>query len=337
MKNTYDFGLENENVLSNQVKSNLDFNENNKLNSIRDAYSFYLSKILIKNKNLVLVDADLGTVAKTNEIAKKINKRYVQAGIAEQNAIGLAAGIAQFGKIPIVQSLAVFLTGRAFDQLRESVAYSNLNVKLVGLHAGFTLSPDGATHQTGEDIALISSLPNFEIYAPADYKQLKVMLPIFLKSKKPGYLRLFFPKCAVISNKKIQKNKIQIVKKVQKINLVSYGYMSQTVNSIFYKLEKKGIKVGVLNVPFIKPLDNNQLISISKKTDLFFIIEDHNQYGGLGSIISQTLSEKIPTKIVSINSKDKFGTTGLPDENLDYLGLSQKKIIKKILYYAKKK
>ena len=130
---------------------------------------------------------------------------------------------------------------------------------------------------------------------------------------------------------------LTMLEQIYLINLVSYGYLSQTVNSIFYKLEKRGIKVGVLNVPFIKPLNNNQLISISKKTDLFFIIEDHNQYGGLGSIISQILSEKIPTKIVSINSKDKFGTTGLPDENLDYLGLSQRKIIKKILYYAKKK
>lgn len=337
MKNSYEFGVDSNIKESNQISFNLDFNEKNDFNSIRDAYSFYISKELKKNKKFVLVDVDLGTVAKTLHLKKLINKRYIQSGISEQNAVGVSAGIAQFGKVPIIQSLAVFLTGRAFDQIRESISYSNLNVKLVGLHSGFTLSPDGATHQTGEDLALINSLPNFEIYAPSDHLQLKRILPIFLNSKRPAYLRLFFPKTKIISKKKISRKKIQIIKNLKKINLISYGVMSQKLNEIYLELKKIGVDVGILNAPFIKPLDENQLINISKKTNILFVIEDHNQYGGLGSIISQILSENNPTKIISINSKDKFGTTGLPEENLDYLGLSTKKIIKKILNYVKKK
>jgi len=213
MKNSYDYGQNDSVKESNQISTNLDFNEKNEYNSIRDAYSYYLTKLLIDNQKFVLVDVDLGTVAKTLDFKNKISKRYVQSGISEQNAVGVAAGIAQFGKVPIIQSLAVFLTGRAFDQIRESISYSNLNVKLVGLHSGFTLSPDGATHQTGEDLALMSSLPNFEIYAPADHLQLKKILPTFLNSKKPGYLRLFFPKTKIISKKKILNKKIKIIKK----------------------------------------------------------------------------------------------------------------------------
>jgi len=337
MKNSYDYGQNDSVKESNQISTNLDFNEKNEYNSIRDAYSYYLTKLLIDNQKFVLVDVDLGTVAKTLDFKNKISKRYVQSGISEQNAVGVAAGIAQFGKVPIIQSLAVFLTGRAFDQIRESISYSNLNVKLVGLHSGFTLSPDGATHQTGEDLALMSSLPNFEIYAPADHLQLKKILPTFLNSKKPGYLRLFFPKTKIISKKKIVNKKIQIIKKLKKINLLSYGVMSQKLNEIHMELKKRGLEVGILNMPFIKPINISQLIKISKKTKILFVIEDHNQYGGLGSMISQILSENFPIKVISINSKDKFGTTGLPEENLNYLGLSKKKIIKKILRYVKKK
>jgi len=337
IKNSYEYGQNASIRESNQINLDLDFNEKNDLNSIRDAYSFYISKELLNNEKFVLIDVDLGTVAKTLHLKKKLRNRYVQSGISEQNAVGVSAGIAQFGKIPIVQSLAVFLTGRAFDQIRESISYSELNVKLVGLHSGFTLSPDGATHQTGEDIALISSLPNFEIYAPADHLQLKKILPIFLNSKKPGYLKLFFPKTKIISKKRVINKKIQIIKSLKNINLLSYGVMSQKLNEAYIELKKKGVEVGILNVPFIKPIDKKELINISKKSKILFVIEDHNQYGGLGSIISQIISENNPTKIVSINSNDKFGTTGLPEENLNYLGLSTKKIINKVLTYVKKK
>lgn len=337
IKNSYEYGQNASIRESNQINLDLDFNEKNDLNSIRDAYSFYISKELLNNEKFVLIDVDLGTVAKTLHLKKKLRNRYVQCGISEQNAVGVSAGIAQFGKIPIIQSLAVFLTGRAFDQIRESISYSELNVKLVGLHSGFTLSPDGATHQTGEDIALISSLPNFEIYAPADHLQLKKILPIFLNSKKPGYLKLFFPKTKIISKKRVINKKIQIIKSLKNINLLSYGVMSQKLNEAYIELKKKGVEVGILNVPFIKPIDKKELINISKKSKILFVIEDHNQYGGLGSIISQIISENNPTKIVSINSNDKFGTTGLPEENLNYLGLSTKKIINKVLTYVKKK
>jgi transketolase len=333
IKNTYDFGQA---VIkeSNQVNFSLDFSENDNFTSIRDAYAYYIKKILIKNSKYVLLDADLGTVAKTNDIKKKINNRYIQVGIAEQNLIGIAAGIAQYKKIPIVQSLAVFLTGRAFDQIRESVCYSNLNVKLIGLHSGMTLSPDGATHQTGEDIALISSLPNIEIYTPTDSHQLKALLPEFLKSKKPGYLRLFFPKALNLTKGvKYSSKKVQIIKRLEKINIISYGYMLQNSMQAIELLKKKKIDCGLVNIHCIKPLDIKGILEISKKSKLLVVIEDHNKFGGLGSIIAQAIAEKKPNNILSINSNDKFGKTGLPEENLDYLGLSSKKIVKNIIKY----
>lgn len=336
MKNTYDYG-QSQAKESNQSNLSLEFKENQSFSSIRDAYSFYVSKIIKNRKKTVLIDVDLGTVAKTLELKKEIKNRYIQVGIAEQNAIGIAAGIAQFGMIPIVQSLAVFLTGRAFDQIRESISYSNLNVKLVGLHSGFTLSPDGATHQTGEDIALMSSLPEMEIYTPSDSLQLKKILPKFINSKKAGYLRLFFPKANIISNKTYKYKKIQIIKKLKDINIITYGYMLQKSLEAHIMLKHKKINTGLVNVHCIKPIDKQTLLKISKKSKLIVVVEDHNEYGGLGSIVAKILAENKPKKMLFINSRDKFGTTGLPDQNLDYLGLSSEKIFKKILLHAKKK
>jgi transketolase len=327
--NTYEFGSDD--IKSNQINFVNEFNEKNNFGSVRDAYAFYIQKILKKNRNIVLIDADLGTVAKTFVSSKRYNKQFVQVGISEQNMIGVAAGIAQYGKIPVAQSLAVFLTGRPYDQIRESVCYSNLNVKLVGLHAGMTLSPDGATHQTGEDIALMTSLPNMEVYAVSDHYQLKMLLPKFLKSKKPGYLRLFFPQAKIITNKSNFKfRKIQILKKINKINILSYGYMAQKADALYEYFKKKNIKIGVINVHSIKPFDYSGLEKILKKTEKLIILEDHNFYGGLGSIISANLKNSKIKKYL-INSNDKFGTTGLPEQNLDFLGLSTKKLKKKIL------
>lgn len=328
-RNTYEFGSDD--IKSNQVNFVNEFNENSNICSVRDAYAFYIQKILKKNKKIILVDADLGTVAKTFISSKKYNKQFVQVGISEQNMIGVAAGLALYGKIPVAQSLAVFLTGRPYDQIRESVCYSNLNIKLVGLHGGMTLSPDGATHQTGEDIALMSSLPNMEVYAITDHYQLKILLPKFLKSKNPGYLRLFFPQAKMITNKSSFKfHKIQILKKIKKINILSYGYMSQKADDLYEHFKKKNIEIGVINVHSIKPFDNSGLEKAIKKTEKLIILEDHNFYGGLGSIICSNLKNP-KIKKYCINTNDRFGTTGLPEENLDYLGLSTIKLKKKIL------
>jgi transketolase len=327
--NTYEFGSDD--IKSNQINFVNEFDENDNVCSVRDAYAFYIQKILKKNKDIVLIDADLGTVAKTFLSSKKYNKQFVQVGISEQNMIGVAAGIAQYGKIPVAQSLAVFLTGRPYDQIRESVCYSNLNVKLVGLHAGMTLSPDGATHQTGEDIALMTSLPNMEVYAVSDHYQLKMLLPEFIKSKRPGYLRLFFPQAKLITNNSDFKfRKIQILKKIKKTNILSYGYMGQKANDLYEYLKKRNIEIGIINVHSIKPFDHSGLEKAIKKSEKLIILEDHNFYGGIGSIVSSKI-QNTTIKKYCINTDDRFGKTGLPEENLNYLGLSTKSLIKKIL------
>ena len=327
-KNTYEFG--NDDIKSNQVNFTNEFDETNQIASIRDAYAYYIQQLIKKNKNIIIIDADLGTVAKTFISSKKYNKQFVQVGICEQNMIGVAAGIAQYGKIPVAQSLSVFLTGRSYDQIRESICYSNLNVKLVGLHAGMTLSPDGATHQTGEDIALMSSLPNMEVYAASDHIQLKKLLPYFIKSKNPGYLRLFFPQAKKFTHGiKFNFKKLQIIKPIMKINIISYGYMSQKANEIYEYFQNKNIKIGIINAHSIKPFDFISLEKIVKTTDKLIIIEDHNIYGGLGSIICSKIKNG-KLKKYCLNTNDRFGTTGLPEQNLDYLGLSTKKLIKKV-------
>lgn len=327
-RNTYEFGSDD--IKSNQVNFVNEFDENNLVASVRDAYAYYIGKILKKNKNIVIVDADLGTVAKTFLTSKKFNNQFVQVGISEQNMIGVAAGIAQYGKIPVAQSLAVFLTGRPYDQIRESICYSKLNVKLVGLHAGMTLSPDGATHQTGEDISLMTSLPNMEVFAVSDHFQLKVLLPKFISSKSPGYLRLFFPQAKKITHKsKFKFKKIQILKKVKKINILTYGYMAQKADELYDFFKRKNIELGIINTHCIKPFDITGLEKVLKNTEKLIILEDHNFFGGLGSIVCAGLKNS-KIKKYCINSNDKFGTTGLPEQNLNHLGLSTAKLQKKI-------
>lgn len=311
-----------------QVATNLDYNINDVEQSQRDAYADMLSNLGDKYKDLVVVDADLSTVGKTFAFANKWPKRHLQVGIAEQNMMGIAAGIAQFGMKPLVHSLAVFAIGRAFDQIRESICYSELSVKIIGLHAGATLSQDGATHQTMEDIALMASLPNMCVVAPADANQTRELLPSIIEIDSPVYFRLLFPKMKNITNKiKTNFGKIQKLKDGNDLCFFSYGQTLHPCLDAANELEKKhNIKCSVINVHTIKPIDKEGIISLLERFDKIIIVEEHNIYGGLGSIISTISAEHCPKQIKFINTNDKFGLTGLPNESLESYGLDKKNI-----------
>lgn len=312
-----------------QVSTNLDYDDTEYELSQRDAYADLLIEIGDKYPDLVIIDADLSTVGKTFAFAEKWPKRHLQVGIAEQNMMGIAAGMAQFGKIPIVHSLAVFGIGRAFDQIRESICYSELNVKIVGLHAGITLGQDGATHQTMEDIALMTSLPNMSVVAPADADQTRKLLPMIIENNSSTYFRLLFPKIRNIThNLETKLGKLQQIKEGKDLCFFSYGQTLHACLSASDLLEEKGYTCSVINIHTIKPIDREGIIEILKNFEKVIVVEEHNIYGGLGSIIATIASQDCPTKIKFLSTDDKFGLTGLPHEILHHFGLEEKNIFK---------
>lgn len=317
---------------SSQVRTKLAFDPDAKESSQRDAYASEIVNMANEHSNLVLIDADLMTVGKTHVFREKYPNRHIQIGIAEQNMMGIAAGLAQMGKLPIAHSLAVFGIGRTFDQIRESICYSELNVKIVGYHAGLTLAPDGATHQTMEDIALMASLPNMSVVAPADAQQTIDLLPQILNNDTPTYLRLLFPNIPkTIKPGTSVYGKSQILKEGSDITVIANGQLvAKCVKAVEYLKVEKNISVELINLHTVKPYDYETVNRSLNKTGLGLVVEEHNSFGGIGSIVSYYSSQECPTKIGFLNTNDKFGTTGLPEELLEAYGLGESKIIEKI-------
>ena len=322
---------------SSQVRTKLNYDPKSEESSQRDAYAHQIAIEGERIENLTLLDADLMTVGKTHVFRDKFPSRHIQVGIAEQNMMGIAAGLAQMGRLPVAHSLAVFGIGRTFDQIRESICYSELNVKIVGYHAGLTLGPDGATHQTMEDIALMASLPNMSIVAPADAQQTIDVLPQILDSDSPTYLRLLFPNIPkTIEPNSSTLGKNQVLKKGSDITFISYGQMvDKCIKASRYIESEFNVSVEIINVHTIKPLDFESIATSLEKTKQGLVVEEHNFYGGLGSIISYYCAKNLPTNLNFINTNDRFGTTGLPEELLDSYGLSAKNIIDKTIKVLK--
>jgi transketolase len=306
-----------------QVATNLAYDPTELEQSQRDGYADLLANLGDKYPELVVIDADLSTVGKTFGFKDKWPERHLQVGIAEQNMMGVAAGMAQFGMIPICHSLAVFGIGRTFDQIRESICYSELNVKIVGLHAGITLGQDGATHQTMEDIALMASLPNMSVVAPADAHQTRELLPSIIEADSPVYLRLLFPKMTnITANSKTTYGKVQVIKEGSDLTIFSYGQTLHMCLDAANLLEKEGHSVGVINIHTLKPIDTEGVLEQLRVTGKGLVVEEHNMFGGLGSMIASISSEFCPSKLKFINTNDKFGLTGLPEEILESFGFT---------------
>ncbi|MDP7282739.1 MAG: transketolase C-terminal domain-containing protein [Candidatus Undinarchaeales archaeon] len=284
--------------------------------SIRSKYGEKLVKLAAKNKNIVALTSDVKGSVGFKEFAKRFENRFFQIGIAEQNMVGIAGGMAVSDKIPFVSTFAVFLPGRVYDQIRQVVAYAKTNTKLVATHAGITVGPDGATHQMLEDIGMMRGLPNIEVLVPADVTQMEKMLEYMVENKGPMFMRL--PR---ISLYPIYKNdykftgEAEILRKGSDVTIYSCGPMVNLSLEAAYLLNKKGISAEVVNVPKLDPMDKT-LWKSAKKTGAVVTAEDHSVVNGLGSAIEHRLSKTCPTFVRKVGVRG-FGTTGKLRELLE--------------------
>ena len=295
----------------------------------RQSYGEKLAELGEKNKNIVVLDADLSGATKTNIFAKKFPDRFIDVGIAEQNMFGIAAGLSTYGKIPYASTFAMFAAGRAYDQIRNSICYPKLNVKICATHAGITVGEDGATHQMIEDISLMRTIPNMIVMCTSDDIQTKWAVEEISKMDGPVYLRLCRLNTPQIYG---EEQDFKIGKGVQIGNgtdatVFATGVVVPEAIKAKEELEKQGINIRVVDIHTIKPIDKELIIKCAKETKKLVSIEDHNIIGGLGSAISEVLTEEYPAKLIRMGMKDRFGKSGPAKELLRYFGLTSEDII----------
>lgn len=306
-------------------------NEDKKI-ATRQSYGEALAKIGKENKNIVVLDADLSGSTKTSIFAKEFPDRFINVGIAEQNLMGISAGLATYGKIPFASTFAVFAAGRAYDQIRSSICYPNLNVKICATHAGITAGEDGATHQMLEDISLMRTMPNVQVFSPSDDIQTKWLIEEISKIQGPVYVRLARMATPTIYDKN---QKFEIGKMVQlgegtDASIFSTGVMVSEALKAQEKLAQEGINVRVIDVHTIKPIDREMIVKCAKETDKLITVEDHSIIGGLGSGICEVLLEEYPKKVTRIGMKDRFGKSGKADQLLKYFKMDSGAIIEAV-------
>ena len=298
----------------------------------RQSYGEALAAIGEENKDIVVLDADLSGATKTSMFAKKFPERFFNIGIAEQDMLSTAAGFATCNKIPFASTFAVFACGRGYDQIRNSICYPKLNVKICGTHAGITVGEDGATHQMLEDINLMRALPNMKIICPSDDIQTKWAIKEASKIDGPVYVRLNRLATPVIydENQEFTFGKAIQIGNGTKATVFATGDMVSEAIIAKDELEKQGIDIRVIDIHTIKPIDEEIIIKSAKETDILISIEDHNIIGGLGTAISEVLVEKYPKKLIKIGMKDCFGKSGKAQELLKYFKLNKDEIISTI-------
>lgn len=298
----------------------------------RQSYGEMLEQLGEENKNIVVLDADLSTATKTEIFAKKFEDRFFDMGIAEQDMIGTAAGFATCGKISFASTFAVFAAGRAYDQIRNSVCYPNLNVKICATHAGITVGEDGATHQMLEDIAMMRTLPNLKVFSPSDDIETKFIIKEITKLNGPCYVRLSRLATPVIydENEKFEIGKAKQIGKGQDATIFATGVCVSESLKAKEELEKQGIYVRVVDIHTIKPIDKDTIIKCAKETKKLITVEDHNIIGGLGSAICEVLAEEFPAKVTRLGINDTFGKSGNAVELMKYFGIDSEAIIKAV-------
>ncbi len=299
----------------------------------RQSYGETLVKLGKENENIVVLDADLAGATKTNLFAKEFPDRFLDLGIAESNMLGTAAGLATCGKIPYASTFAVFAAGRGYDQIRNSICYPNLNVKICATHAGITVGEDGATHQMLEDISLMRTLPNMTVISPSDDTQTRWMIEEISKIKGPVYVRLARLATPIIYD---QNQKFEIGKAIQ-IGEGTDGTVFATGVTVAEaikaqeELKEQGIAIRVVDIHTIKPIDKDIIVKCAKETKKLVSIEDHSIIGGLGSAISEILTTECPTKLNRMGMKDTFGKSGKAEQLMEYFGLTSKAIVEEFL------
>lgn len=305
----------------------------------RDAYGKALVKLGKINKDVVVLDADLSKSTKTADFQKEYPERFFNMGIAEQNLIGTAAGFAAAGKIPFASTFAVFAVGRAYDQIRNSIAYPHLNVKIAATHAGLTVGEDGGSHQMIEDIALTRAIPGVTVIVPADAVETEQAIFAAAEYDGPVYIRLGRPGVPVLFDEsyEFKIGKAKLVTEGSDVTIFATGIMVSKAVEAVEILKEKGISAEVINISTIKPLDAEAVIASVKKTKCCVTCEEHNILGGLGSAIAETLVEDTPVPMERVGVKDVFGRSGKPDELLEMYGLTPKDIVEKAELVIKRK
>ncbi|MGI6553040.1 MAG: transketolase family protein [Bacillota bacterium] len=295
----------------------------------REAYGQALVRLGERKENIVVLDADLSKSTKTAAFAQRFPERFFEMGIAEQNMMGTAAGLSLSGKIPFASTFAIFATGRAFEQIRNSIAYPKLNVKIAATHAGLTVGEDGASHQATEDLALMRALPNMTVLVPADGVETEKAVFAAAAHRGPVYLRLGRPSVPVLYDHTydFRIGKADLLRSGEDVGIIAAGYMVWIALEAADELAQEGIQAAVLNASTIKPLDEEAVIKLARETGLLVTAEEHNIIGGLGSAVAELVSEKYPVPVHRVGLRDVFGESGSPAELLQKYGLDKKGLV----------
>ena len=299
----------------------------------RESYGNALAELGAQNPNIVVLDADLAGATKTGVFKKAFPERHIDCGIAEGNMMGVAAGLATCGKIPFASSFAMFAAGRAFEQVRNSIGYPHLNVKIGATHAGISVGEDGATHQCNEDIAIMRTIPGMTIICPADDVEARAAVKAAAEDVGPVYMRfgrLAVPVINDEANYKFEIGKGITLKEGKDVTIIATGLEVNESLEAAKLLEADGISAEVINIHTIKPLDKELVVASAKKTGKVVTVEEHSVIGGLGGAVAEALSEEAPTKMLRIGMMDKFGQSGPAKALIEYYGLDGKSIYEKV-------
>lgn len=303
-----------------------------KKQATRDAYGEALVEIGKLHQDVVVLDADLSKSTKTVDFARAFPDRFFNAGIAEQNMMGIAAGLAAAGKTVYASSFAIFATGRAFEQVRNSIAYASMNVKICATHAGITVGEDGGSHQSVEDIALMRSVPNMRVIVPADGVSTRKAVLQLYEQDGPAYLRLGRPSIPQLyeAGDSFEIGKGIELRPGSDATLIACGLMVEKCLQAAEKLARQGIQVSVVDMHTIKPVDEALIIEKARSTGAVLTAEEHSIIGGLGSAVCEVVSEHCPVPVMRLGINDMFGQSGTPEELLEYYGLTDDKIVQKV-------
>lgn len=296
----------------------------------REAYGKALAKLAAINENVVVLDADLSKSTKTADFKAVAPERFINMGIAEANMMGVAAGLSTCGKIPFASTFAMFAAGRAFEQIRNSICYPSLNVKICATHAGLTVGEDGATHQSIEDISLMRSIPNMIVINPSDAIETEAAIFAAAEYNGPCYVRLGRLAVSVINDNadyKFEIGKGVTLTKGNDVTIIATGMMVELALEAKEELAKDGINARIINIHTIKPIDKELLINAAKETGAIVTVEEHSIIGGLGSAVAEVVTEEYPVPVLKVGIKDTFGESGKPNELLKAYGLTTEAIV----------
>ena len=296
----------------------------------RDAYGEVLVELGKKNPRIVVLDADLSKSTKTANFKEVFPERFFNMGVAEADMMGTAAGLAAAGMIPFASTFAIFATGRAYDQLRNSIAYTALNVKIVATHAGITVGEDGGSHQSIEDIAIMRVMPNMTVIVPADGPETKKAVQAAVELEGPIYIRLGRSGVPVLFSEEepFTLGKGKILREGKDISIIAVGIMVSKALEAAETLSQQGIEARVINLSTIKPLDEDIIIQAARETGGIVTAEEHSIIGGLGGAVSEVTAENCPVPVKRVGVRDTFGESGLPELLLEKYGLTPENIIK---------